>query len=115
MPTSVDTNSEKPVARFGFVLKSSSNPLSNDSVVEWLVSTKETLNHKNTLDINSEVAAHNRDGTLKWSRANLYLANVTFRYTQDLAKLEEWKRVAQTSNKKSKKVLKQVVNSYQNK
>ena len=64
--------------------------------------------------MNSEVAAYNRDGTLKWSKANLYLANVTFRYTQDLAKLEEWKRVAQTSNKKSAKVLKQIVNSYQN-
>ncbi|NEQ40839.1 MAG: hypothetical protein F6K40_33310 [Okeania sp. SIO3I5] len=114
LPTFVHTKSDQPVARFGLVLKSSSNPLSNDSIVEWLVSTKETLNSKNTPDINSEVAAYNRDGTLKWSRANLYLANVTFRYTQDLAKLEEWKRVVQTSNKKSKKGLKQIVNSYQN-
>ncbi|MGB3510336.1 MAG: hypothetical protein WBA93_14090 [Microcoleaceae cyanobacterium] len=111
LPTSVDTKSERPVARFGFVLKNSSNPLSNDSVVDWLVSTKETLNNKNTLDINSEVAEYNRDGTLKWSRANLYLAKVAFRYTQDLPKLEEWKRVAKISKSK---VLNQVVNSYQN-
>ncbi len=114
LPTFVDTKSETPVARFGFVLKSSSNPLSNDSIVEWLVSTKDTLNNKNTPDINSEVAAYGRDGKLKWSRANLYLANVAFPYTQDLAKLKEWKRVAETSNKKSAKVLKQIVNSYQN-
>ncbi|NES75997.1 MULTISPECIES: endonuclease NucS domain-containing protein [Okeania] len=111
LPTSVDTKSEKPVARCGFVLKNSSNSLSNDSVVEWLVSTKETLNNKNTPDINSEVAAYGRDGTLKWSRANLYLGNVTFRYTQDPVKLDEWKRVAKTS---SSKVLNQIVNSYQN-
>ncbi|NER04573.1 MAG: hypothetical protein F6K17_19145 [Okeania sp. SIO3C4] len=76
-----------------------------------MVSTKETLNNKNTPNVNSEVAAYNRDGTLKWSRANLYLANVTFRYTQDLAKLEEWKRVAKKSKSKA---LNQVVNSYQN-
>ena len=114
LPTSVDTKSDRPVERFGFVLKDASNPLSNDSIVEWLVSTKGTINNKNTPDINSEVAAYGRDGKLKWSRANLYLGNVTFRYTQDLAKLEEWKRVAQTSNKKSKKVLNQIVNSYQN-
>lgn len=111
LPTSVDTKSERPVARFGFVLKNSSNPLSNDSIVEWLVSTTGTINNKNTLNSNSEVAGYGRDGKLKWSRANLYLANVTFRYTQDKVKLEEWKRVAKTSNST---VLNQVVNSYQN-
>lgn len=111
LPTSVDTKSERPVARFGFILKNYSNPLSNDSVVDWLVSTTGTLNHKNIPDSNSQLAAYGRYGRLKWSRANLYLANVTFRYTQDPVKLEEWKRVAKTSKSK---VFNQVVNSYQN-
>ncbi|MGK7919254.1 MAG: hypothetical protein AB4080_04520 [Trichodesmium sp.] len=90
--------------------------MSNDSLVEWLVSTKDTLNHKNTPDINSPVAAYGRDGKLKWSRANLYLAKVAFPYNEDLAGLEECIRVLQTSNKKSAnaKRLKQIVNSYQN-
>ncbi|MDJ0556497.1 MAG: hypothetical protein QNJ68_19060 [Microcoleaceae cyanobacterium MO_207.B10] len=111
LPTFVDTKLETPVARFGFVLKSSSNPLSNNSVVEWLVSSKDTLNNKNTPNINSEVAAYNRDGTLKWSRANLYLAKVTFPYDDNYISLDEWKRLANTSQKK---LPKQIVNSYQN-
>ncbi|NEP03678.1 MAG: hypothetical protein F6K25_23160 [Okeania sp. SIO2G4] len=111
LPISVDTKSDRPVERFGFVLKDASNPLSNDSVVEWLVSTKGTINNKNTPHSNSELAAYGTNDRLKWSRTNLYLANVTFRYTQDPVKLDEWKRVAKTS---SSKVLNQIVNSYQN-
>lgn len=76
LPTAVKTNIKIPIARFGLVLAKDNNPFAQDSVVEWVVCTKETINIKEKSSPDT-ISSFNRQGMLKWSQANLYLAQAT--------------------------------------
>lgn len=76
LPTAVKTNIKIPVARFGLVLAKDNNPFAKDSVVEWVVCTKEAINIKEKYSPD-KISSFNRQGMLKWSKASLYLAQAT--------------------------------------
>lgn len=76
LPTAVKTKIKIPVARFGIVLNEESNPLSQDSIVKWLVYTKTTIEMKNEPEDNA-LLTFNRQGMTKWTRANMYLAQAS--------------------------------------
>lgn len=76
LPTAVKTNIKIPVARFGLVLAKDNNPFAKDSVVEWVVCTKEAINIKEKSS-SDQISSFNRQGMLKWSKANLYLGQAT--------------------------------------
>lgn len=76
LPTAVKTNIKIPVARFGLVLAKHNNPFTKDSVVEWVVCTKETINIKEKSSPD-KISSFNRQGMLKWSKASLYLVQAT--------------------------------------
>lgn len=76
LPTKVETKIKIPVARFGLVLAENHNPFSKDSIVEWVVCTKTNIDIKEKQNANKNLT-FNRQGMLKWSKANMYLAQAT--------------------------------------
>ncbi len=72
LPTMVKTNIKIPVARFGLLLAKDNNPFSENSLVEWLVYTKNTIDMKNK-PIKNICPSFNRDGMPIWTKPNLYL------------------------------------------
>ena len=76
LPTTVETKIKIPVARFGLVLAENHNPFSKDSIVEWVVCTKTNIDIKEKQNANKNLT-FNRQGMLKWSKANMYLAQAT--------------------------------------
>ena len=76
LPTAVKTNIKIPVARFGFVLAANNSHFAQDSVVEWLVSTKTTVNLKDKSN-NHFWCSFDRHGMTKWTNANMYLCQAT--------------------------------------
>jgi hypothetical protein len=76
LPTAAKANIKIPIDRFGFVLAKDSNPLSKDSLVEWIVCTQGTID----LKIQPKFEANpsfNKNGMLKWCKPNSYLAQAT--------------------------------------
>lgn len=76
LPTQVETKIKVPVARFGLVLAENHNPFSKNSIVEWVVCTKNNIDLKEKQNVNKDLT-FNRQGMLKWSKANKYLAQAT--------------------------------------
>ena len=76
LPTQVETKIKVPIARFGLVLAENHNPFSKDSIVEWVVCTKTNIDLKEKQNPNKNLT-FNRQGMLKWSKANMYLAQAT--------------------------------------
>ena len=76
LPTQVETKIKVPVARFGLVLAENHNPFAKNSIVEWVVCTKTNIDMKEKLNANKNLT-FNRQGMLKWSKANMYLAPAT--------------------------------------
>ncbi|MEH2428732.1 MAG: hypothetical protein V7K26_14730 [Nostoc sp.] len=72
LPTRVKTKIKIPVARFGFVLAANNSHFAQDSVVEWLVCTKTTVNIEENSN-NNFCFSFNRHGMSKWTSANMYL------------------------------------------
>ncbi|PSM48381.1 hypothetical protein C7Y66_14685 [Chroococcidiopsis sp. CCALA 051] len=76
LPTQVETKIKVPIARFGLVLAENHNPFSKDSIVEWIVCTKTNIDIKEKQNPNKNLT-FNRQGMVKWSQANMYLAQAT--------------------------------------
>ncbi|WP_414512187.1 hypothetical protein [Nostoc sp. PCC 9305] len=72
LPTRVKTKIKIPVARFGFVLAANNSHFAQDSVVEWLVCTKTTVNIEDQSN-NKICLSFDRHGMAKWTSANMYL------------------------------------------
>ncbi len=79
LPTAVSKNIKTPVTRFGFVLKKGSNPFSENSSIEWVVCTKDTINLKEQLQPNT-FSGMTRHGMLKWCKPNMYLTQAALGY-----------------------------------
>ncbi len=77
LPTAVNQRLKRPIARFGLVLEPNHNPFSRNSVVEWVVCTKTTIDMKQkpTNDVGS---SFNRNRMLKWSRGNKYVTYASY-------------------------------------
>ncbi|MEH2447778.1 MAG: hypothetical protein V7K18_18955 [Nostoc sp.] len=76
LPTKVKTKIKIPVARFGFVLAANNSHFAQDSVVEWLVCTKTTVNLEDKSN-NHFCYSFNRHGMTKWTNANMYLCQAS--------------------------------------
>ncbi|MBD2205226.1 hypothetical protein H6G33_06265 [Calothrix sp. FACHB-1219] len=76
LPTNVKTNIKIPVARYGFILAKDSNPFSENSIVDWLVCTKTTIDPKNKPE-NHVCSSFNRHGMPIWTKANHYLSQAS--------------------------------------
>jgi hypothetical protein len=79
LPTAVSKNIKTPVTRFGFVLKKGSNPFSENSSIEWVVCTKDTINLKEQPQPNT-FSGMTRHGMLKWCKPNMYLTQAAQGY-----------------------------------
>ncbi|MEH2383279.1 MAG: hypothetical protein V7K27_31065 [Nostoc sp.] len=76
LPTKVRTKIKIPVARFCFVLAANNSHFAQDSVVEWLVCTKTTVNLKDKPNKNF-CLSFDRHGMTKWTIANMYLCQAS--------------------------------------
>ncbi|MEH1999972.1 MAG: hypothetical protein V7L00_14695 [Nostoc sp.] len=76
LPTTVKTKIKIPVARFGFVLAANNSHFAQDSVVEWLVCTKTTINLEDQSN-NKICLSFDRHGMAKWTSANMYLSQAS--------------------------------------
>lgn len=76
LPTKVKTKIKIPVARFGFVLAANNSHFAQDSVVEWLVCTKTTVNLEDKSN-NHFRCSFDRHGMTKWTHANMYLCQAS--------------------------------------
>ncbi|MEG4492992.1 hypothetical protein [Microcoleus sp. D3_18_C4] len=82
LPTAVSKNIKTPVTRFGFVLKKGSNPFSENSSLEWVVCTKDTINLKEQPQPNT-FSGMTRHGMLKWCKPNMYLTQAALGYNHN--------------------------------
>lgn len=75
LPTATRTNKRIPLDRFGFVVKENESPLSQESEVDWVVCTNQTISPKEipqTLDLSFK-----RSGMLKWCKPIAYMRQAT--------------------------------------
>lgn len=79
LPTAVNKNTKTPITRFGFVLKKGDNPFSQNSSIEWVVCTKDSINLNEQPQPNT-YSGLNREGMLKWCPPNMYLSQAALGY-----------------------------------
>ncbi len=72
LPTPVETRIKIPVARYGLVIAGNSNPFCRNSIVEYLICTKDTINVNDRAKLTKDLLL-GQSGFSKWCRANLYL------------------------------------------
>ena len=82
LPTAVNKNTKTPITRFGFVLKKGSHPFSENSSIEWVVCTKDTINLKEQPQPNT-FSGMTRHGMLKWCKPNMYLTQAALGYNHN--------------------------------
>ncbi|MEH2164275.1 MAG: hypothetical protein V7K38_25310 [Nostoc sp.] len=87
LPTKVKTNIKIPLARFGFVLAANNSHFAQDSVVEWLVCTKTTVNLEENSN-NNFCFSFDRHGMSKWTNANVYLCQASSNYGRNINTLD---------------------------
>ncbi|MBW4602481.1 MAG: hypothetical protein KME29_23675 [Calothrix sp. FI2-JRJ7] len=69
LPSCVKTNIKIPIARFGLILAQDNSPFSQESIVEWLTCTKNTIDVKSKPQ-NGISNSFTRHGMIKWTQAN---------------------------------------------
>lgn len=77
LPTAATFESKSMIAKYGFICQENSNPLSQDSQVEWIVCTNDTINIKEKPENNNNQGSLTRQGMLKWCRGNKYIQRAT--------------------------------------
>ena len=76
LPTAVETRIKIPVARYGLILAENSNPFCKNSIVEYLICTKDTINVNDRAKLTKDLYL-GQSRFSKWCRANVYLFYAT--------------------------------------